>query len=458
MSKRDGNVVDPFETLEIFGADATRWYFITNASPWDSLKFDIEGIREVQRKFFGTLYNTYQFFALYANVDGFIFKEKYIPVKERPEIDQWIISSLNTLIDSVTGSFDDYEPTAAGRAIENFVDEYLSNWYVRLSRRRFWKGEYGQDKICAYQTLYECLQVISRLVAPIAPFFADWLFSNLNKVTNQFPEASVHHCDFPKANDSLIDNALEERMQMAQDVSSLILSLRKKVNIKVRQPLQKVIIPSGDSSFAKKIKMVEEIIKSETNIKEVELIPANNNFIKKKAKANFKTLGKRLGPKMKWAAERIQQLEDSEIDKIQEGNYLLNPGYEIKTEDAVLISAEDVEVSTNEIPGFEVAVKGTLTVALDMVLTNELKNEGFAREFVNRIQTIRKENNFELTDKIVVKLVEDEIVRAPIIEFNTYICAEILADNLTFVPKLPGGIAIDVNNHSLTVTVTKKGN
>ena len=308
MSKRVGNVVDPFETLEIFGADATRWYLITNASPWDSLKFDIEGIREVQRKFFGTLYNTYQFFALYANVDGFIFKEKYIPVNERPEIDQWIISSLNTLIASVTRSFDDFEPTPAGRAIENFVDEHLSNWYVRLSRRRFWKGEYEQDKICAYQTLYECLQVISRLIAPIAPFFADWLFSNLNKVTNQFPEASVHHSDFPKANDSLVDNALEERMQMAQDVSSLILSLRKKVNIKVRQPLQKVIIPASDSSFAKKIKMVEEIIKSETNIKEVELIPANNNFIKKKAKANFKTLGKRLGPKMKWAAERIQQL------------------------------------------------------------------------------------------------------------------------------------------------------
>jgi isoleucyl-tRNA synthetase len=458
MSKRVGNVVDPFETLEIFGADATRWYLITNASPWDSLKFDIEGIREVQRKFFGTLYNTYQFFALYANVDGFVFKEKYIPVHERPEIDQWIISSLNTLIGSVTTSFDDYEPTPAGRAVENFVDEHLSNWYVRLSRRRFWKGEYEQDKICAYQTLYECLQVISRLVAPIAPFFADWLFSNLNKVTHQFPEASVHHCDFPQAIDNLVDNALEERMQMAQDVSSLILSLRKKVNIKVRQPLQKVIIPASDSSFARKITMIKEIIKSETNIKEVEIIPANNNFIKKKAKANFKTLGKRLGSKMKWAAETIQLLENSEIDKIQEGNYLLNPDYEIKNEDAIFISAEDIEVSTNEIPGFEVTVKGNLTVALDMVLTSELKNEGFAREFVNRIQTIRKENNFELTDKIVVKLVEDEVVRAPINQFNTYICAEILADKLTFVPKLPGGIPIDVNNHSLTVTVTKKGN
>jgi isoleucyl-tRNA synthetase len=299
--------------------------------------------------------------------------------------------------------------------------------------------------------------VISGLIAPIAPFFADWLFSNCNRVTGQFSENSVHHIDFPKANKRLIDSALEERMQMAQDVSSLILSLRKKVSIKVRQPLQKVIIPAGDAAFAKNIKLVEEIIMSETNIKEIELIPASNNFIKKKVKANFKTLGKKLGPRMKWAAERIQQLGDVEIDKIEEGNYVLNPGYELNSEEPILISAEDVEISTNEIPGFEVAVRGSLTVALDMVLTDELKNEGFAREFVNSIQTIRKENNFELTDKIVVKLVDDEVARTPIIEFNTYICAEILADKIIFVPELPGGIAIDVNNHLLTVTVTKKG-
>jgi isoleucyl-tRNA synthetase len=463
MSKRLGNIVDPFETLEIFGPDATRWYLITNASPWDSLKFDLEGIKEVQRKFFGTLYNTYQFFALYANVDGFVFKEKYIAVNERPEIDQWILSSLHSLIASVTKSLDDYEPTQAGRLIENFVDEHLSNWYVRLSRRRFWKGEYEHDKVCAYQTLYECLQVISRLIAPIAPFFADWLFTNLNKVTGQFTVASVHHSDFPEANNSLVDEQLEERMQMAQDISSLILSLRKKVNlpdgqvgIKVRQPLQKVIIPAIDAAFANKIKMVEEIIKSETNIKEIELLPANNNFIKKKAKANFKTLGKKLGSKMKWAAEKIQALQDAEIDKIQEGNYLLNPDYGLRNEDAVFITTDDIEVSTNEIPGFEVAVKGNLTVALDIVLTEKLKNEGFAREFINRIQTLRKENNFELTDKIIVNVVDEEIARVPITEFNTYICAEILADKLEFVPKLPGGITIDVNNYSLTVTVTKK--
>jgi isoleucyl-tRNA synthetase len=465
MSKRLGNMVDPFETLEIFGPDATRWYLITNASPWDSLKFDIEGIKEVQRKFFGTLYNTYQFFALYANVDGFVFKENYIPINERPEIDQWILSSINSLIASVTKSLDDFEPTQAGRAIENFVDEHLSNWYVRLSRRRFWKGEYEHDKICAYQTLYECLQVISRLIAPIAPFFADWLFTNLNKVTGQFSISSVHLSDFPCADKKLVDNDLEERMQLAQDISSLILSLRKKVNlpsgqvgIKVRQPLQKVIIPVIDSSFAQKIKMVEEIIKSETNIKEIELLPATNNFIKKKAKANFKTLGKKLGSKMKWAAERILNLADAEIDKVQEGEYLLNPDYQLKKEDAVYINAEDIEVATNEIPGFEVAVKGNLTVALDIVLTENLKNEGFAREFINRIQTLRKENNFELTDKIVVNVVDNDIARVSITKFYTYICAEILADKLEFVPKLPGGITIDVNNYFLIVTVTKKAN
>ena len=465
MSKRLGNIVDPFETLEIFGPDATRWYLITNASPWDSLKFDLEGIKEVQRKFFGTLYNTYQFFALYANVDGFDYKEKNITVKERPEIDQWIISSLHTLIDSVTKNFDDYEPTQAGREIENFVDEHLSNWYVRLSRRRFWKGEYEQDKICAYQTLYECLEIISQLIAPIAPFFSEWLFTNLNLITGRLKISSVHHSDFPVADKELIDKELEERMQLAQDVSSLILSLRKKVNlpsgqigIKVRQPLQKVIIPSIDDYFTQKIKKVENIIKSETNIKEVDLLPANNNFIKKKAKANFKTLGKKLGTKMKWVAERIQQLNNAEIDKILQGDYELKSNHLDQTNEAVTITAEDIEVSTNDIPGFEVAVKGNLTVALDIVLTDHLKNEGFSREFINRIQTIRKEKNFELTDKIVVKVVNNELALVSITEFNDYICAEILADELEFVPKLADGITIDVNNISLIVNVIKKGN
>ncbi len=458
MSKRIGNVVDPFETLELFGPDATRWYLITNASPWDSLKFDIEGIKEVQRKFFGTLYNTYQFFALYANVDGFTFEEKYIPVDERPEIDQWIISKLNSLIETVNRNLDDYEPTQAGRAVENFVDSQLSNWYVRLCRRRFWKGEYEKDKICAYQTLYECMQVISRLIAPIAPFFADWLFVNLNNVTKQFPNESVHHTFFPKTDTKLIDKDLEERMELAQDISSLILSLRKKINIKVRQPLQKVIIPANNVATEIKIKKIEDIIKSETNIKEVELLPADNNFIKKKAKANFKTLGKRLGAKMKWAGKKIQALTDTEIGKIQQEHFLLNPDYEVKKEEPIYISQEDIEVSTNEIQGFEIAIKGNLTIALDIELTAVLKNEGFAREFVNRIQNIRKEKNFDLTDKVVVKVADDPGAKAAITEFNNYICAEILADKLEFVQKITDGASIEVNNYSLTVMVTKKEN
>ncbi|HEY9340180.1 MAG TPA: isoleucine--tRNA ligase [Hanamia sp.] len=469
MSKRVGNVIDPFETLEVFGPDATRWYLITNASPWDSLKFDIEGIKEVQRKFFGTLYNTYQFFALYANVDDFSFEEDLIPVKERPEMDQWILSKLNSLIKEVTHNLDDYEPTQAGRAIENFVDEQLSNWYVRLCRRRFWKparkkndGNYDEndvkDKISAYQTLYECLETLSGLIAPIAPFFADWLFRNLNRVTGKIAVDSIHLSNFPKADESSIDESLEERMKLAQDISSLILSLRKKVNIKVRQPLQKVIIPSAGNGFEQNIRLVQNIIKSETNIKEVELLPANNNFIKKKAKANYKTLGKRLGAKMKWAAAEIQSLDDEQIDKIAEGNFLMNPDFVNKKEAAIYLSPEDIEVSTNEIPGFEIAVKGSLTVALDLVLTTQLKDEGFAREFINRIQNIRKENNYELTDKILLIIEDKERVKDIVTEFNEYICAEILADKIEFSANISNGTTIDVNNDTLTVSVKKKDN
>ncbi len=460
MSKRLGNIVDPFETLEIFGPDATRWYLITNASPWDSLKFDLEGIKEAQRKFFGTLYNTYQFFALYANVDGFAFKEKYIPLQDRPEIDQWIISSLNTLIAAVVKSLDNYEPTQAGRAIEQFVDEHLSNWYVRLCRRRFWKGEYEHDKLCAYQTLYECLETVSRLIAPIAPFFAEWLFTNLNITTNRVHEASVHVTDFPLSDKALINFPLEERMQLAQDISSLILSLRKKViladgqvGIKVRQPLQKVIIPATDDLFFQKIKLIENIIKTETNIKEVEVLPADNTFIKRKAKANFKTLGKKLGAKMKWAAEKIQDFKDAEINEVLKNNYVLQS--DLNKNETIVINAEDIEVSTNEIPGFEIAVRGSLTIALDIVLTEHLKHEGFARELINRIQTLRKEQDFSVTDRIVVKLVKNETALLSINEFYGYICAEILADSLKSVTDLPAGITIDVNGESLKITVNK---
>ena len=456
MSKRLGNVVDPFNTIDTFGADATRWYLITNASPWDSLKFDVEGIKEVQRKFFGTLYNTYQFFVLYANVDGFAFKEDYIPLKDRPEIDQWILSALNSLIKNVQVSLDEYEPTQAGRAIEDFVDTLLSNWYVRLCRRRFWKGEYAKDKICAYQTLYECLETLCKLMAPIAPFFSDWLYNNLNSVTHRFNNESVHHTDFPVANEGMINISLENRMQLAQDACSLILSLRKKVNIKVRQPLQKVFIPAIDADMAARIKLAEEIIKAETNIKEVDILGAENDFIQKKAKANFKTLGKKLGARMKWAAELIAGFDNAAIDKVQDGAYLLNPDYEVNKEEPVFITAEDLEVSTDEIPGYEVANKGSLTVALDITITDDLKKEGNAREFVNKIQNIRKESNFELTDRIIVTVLQNEIVQSSLNQYKDYICAEILADSIAFLPVLNNGTEIEVNNSILIINVVKK--
>ncbi|MBC7629218.1 isoleucine--tRNA ligase [Ferruginibacter sp.] len=456
MSKRLGNVVDPFNTIDTFGADATRWYLITNASPWDSLKFDVEGIKEVQRKFFGTLYNTYQFFVLYANVDGFAFKEDYIPLKDRPEIDQWILSALNSLIKNVQVSLDEYEPTQAGRAIEDFVDTLLSNWYVRLCRRRFWKGEYAKDKICAYQTLYECLETLCKLMAPIAPFFSDWLYNNLNSVTHRFNNESVHHTDFPVANEGMINISLENRMQLAQDACSLILSLRKKVNIKVRQPLQKVFIPAIDADMAARIKLAEEIIKAETNIKEVDILGAENDFIQKKAKANFKTLGKKLGARMKWAAELIAAFDNAAIDKVQDGPYLLNPDYEVNKEEPVFITAEDLEVSTDEIPGYEVANKGSLTVALDITITDDLKKEGNAREFVNKIQNIRKESNFELTDRIIVTVLQNEIVQSSLNQYKDYICAEILADSIAFLPVLNNGTEIEVNNSILIINVVKK--
>jgi len=457
MSKRIGNVVDPFETISDFGADATRWYLITNASPWDNLKFDKDGIKEVQRKFFGTLYNTYQFFALYANIDGFAFKENYIPVKERPELDQWILSSLNTLIKEATQSFNDYEPTQAGRAIEDFVDAHLSNWYVRLCRRRFWKGEYEQDKISAYQTLYECMETLCKLMAPIAPFFADWLFGNLNGVSGRATVASVHHADFPIADEAVIDTDLEKRMQLAQDTSSLILSVRKKVNIKVRQPLAKVFIPAMDSAMADRIKKVEDIIKAETNVKEVDVLGADNDFIRKKARANFKTLGKKLGPKMKWAADQVAAFDNAMIGQVQSGEYILNPGEVVKGEAPIYITAEDLEVFTDHIPGYEVANKGSLTVALDITISDDLKKEGNARELVNRIQNIRKDRGFELTDRIDVQISENAGLQASLNEYKAYICAEILADSLAFLPVLNDGIDIEVNDVALKVNVLKKG-
>ena len=457
MSKRLGNVVDPFKTIESYGADATRWYLITNASPWDSLKFDEAGIQEIQRKFFGTLYNTYQFFALYANVDGFSFSEKYIPLTERPEIDQWIISSLNSLVKNVTENFDAYEPTQAGRAIEEFVDTLLSNWYVRLCRRRFWKGEYEQDKIAAYQTLYECLETIARLIAPIAPFFADWLYKNLNTVSNRMTEESVHHGMYPVSDAAVINPALEKRMQLAQDTCSLVLSLRKKVNIKVRQPLQKIFLPVQDANTSSDIALIEDIIKTETNIKQIEILAAENDFIRKKAKANFKTLGKRLGTKMKWAATQIEAFDNATIEKVQDGNFILFDDTISKDDEQIVLNSEDIDIITDEIPGYEIASKGTLTVALDITITEPLKQEGVAREFVNKLQNLRKDSGFELTDRILVQIEENDALQASLIEYKSYICGEILADSFEFVPAaIANGKEIEVNEITLVVNVLKK--
>ncbi|PVD51157.1 isoleucine--tRNA ligase [Terrimonas sp.] len=452
MSKRLGNVVDPFATIEKFGADATRWYLITNASPWDSLKFDIEGIKEVQRKFFGTLYNTYQFFALYANVDGFAFKEAYIPLTERPEIDRWILSSLNSLKKRVAGYMDDYEPTHAGRAIEDFVDEHLSNWYVRLCRRRFWKGEYEHDKICAYQTLFECLETVLQLMSPISPFFADAVFSNLNAVSGRQKVASVHHTRFPKADLAAIDESLEERMQLAQDISSLILSLRKKVNIKVRQPLQKVLIPVTNTNIIAQIDKVSDLIKSEVNIKEIEYLTEGNGFINKKIKPNFVALGKKLGAKMKPVSAALAAFTQDDIATIEkEGVYIFTIDGE-----QIPVQLSEVEIQSEDVPGWIVANKGQLTVALDVTLTPALENEGNAREIVNRIQKIRKDSGYELTDRILVKLSENSTLKPSITEFNTYICAEILADKLEWLPDITDGVEIEVNDIPLKILVTKK--
>ena len=457
MSKRLGNIVNPFDTIEKYGADATRWYLVTNASPWDNLKFDLAGIQEVQRKFFGTLYNTYQFFALYSNVDGFAFKEAYIPLEQRPEIDRWILSSLNTLIKKVTESMDDYEPTNAGRLVEEFVDEHLSNWYVRLCRRRFWKGEYEHDKISAYQTLYECLETIVRLIAPISPFFADAVFQNLNAVTKKFNVTSVHHVSFPTYTATAIDIALEERMQLAQDTCSLVLSLRKKVNIKVRQPLQKVMIPVLNPNMKVQLEKVEDLIKSEVNVKELEYITETEGVIKKKVKANFKTLGAKLGANMKEAAAAISILNQHQITELEQKGSLILALSSINYE----LSTEDVEISAEDIPGWSVASKGRLTVALDITITPALQSEGDARELINRVQNIRKENGFELTDRIFVQLEQENIpenIQHALTKHKTYICGEILADSIDWVPKLlQESTEIEVNTTLLKIAVTKKG-
>jgi len=452
MSKRLGNVVNPFETIEKYSADATRWYLITNASPWDNLRFDLSGIQEVQRKFFGTLYNTYQFFALYANVDGFRFGELPIPIHNRPEIDRWILSTLHSLVDNVTKLMDDYEPTQAGRAIEYFVDEQLSNWYVRLCRRRFWKGEYEDDKIAAYQTLYECLEVLSQLIAPISPFFADWLFNNLNAVTHRFKMESVHHSNFPESYESLLDKELEERMLMAQNITSLVLSIRKKLKIKVRQPLQRILIPVTDKHMRQQIEKVSDLIMSEVNVKEIEYLTDAEGFIKKKVKANFKVLGARLGAKMKDTANAINAMSQHDIALLEKEQQLF---IDVNGEQ-ILINASDVDIIAEDIPGWSVANKDNITVALDITITPELEDEGIARELVNRIQKERKEANLALTDRIFVKIEDVSTIRRAITNYNSYICAEILSDSVEIVADMTEGTDIEVNDNKIKLYISKK--
>ena len=451
MSKRLGNAVDPFTTIAEYGADATRWYMISNANPWDNLKFDLEGVAEVRRKFFGTLYNTYSFFALYANTDSFTYAEADIPLNERPEIDRWILSELNTLIKEVDALYADYEPTRATRAISDFVQENLSNWYVRLSRRRFWKGEYEADKIAAYQTLYTCLVTIAKLMAPVAPFYADRLYKDLVSVTGKENKESVHLTDFPVANESYIDKSLESKMQKAQTISSLVLSLRKKESIKVRQPLQKIMIPIANATERAEIEAVASLIKHEVNVKEIELLEDASGILVKQIKPNFKTLGPKFGKDMKAIATAVQEFGQAEIAQFEKAQT-----YSLQLPDkTVTLSLDDVEISTQDIEGWLVATAGSLLVALDIHITPELRQEGIARELVNRIQNIRKDNDYDITDRIQIRLQAHPALQAAVTANEAYIKNETLTDSITFVDSLPEGEEIAFDEVTTRIVVAK---
>jgi isoleucyl-tRNA synthetase len=451
MSKRLGNAVDPFTTLAEYGADATRWYMISNANPWDNLKFDIEGVAEVRRKYFGTLYNTYSFFALYANIDGFNYSEAEVPLAERPEIDRWILSELNTLIKNVDSYYADYEPTKAARAISDFVQENLSNWYVRLCRRRFWKGEYAQDKIAAYQTLYTCLVAVAKLSAPIAPFYMDRLYKDLTQSSRTERFESVHLADFPKYDESFVDKALESRMEKAQTISSLVLSLRKKEMIKVRQPLQKIMIPVLDENQKAEIEAVSELIKAEVNVKEIELLDDASGVLVKQIKPNFKALGPRFGKDMGLIAKAIQNFSQEEIQKIEKNGEI----YVEVSGKSVNLTSEDVEISSQDIPGWLVANSGAITVALDITVTDELRKEGIARELVNRIQNIRKDSGFEVTDRIKVYLQDSEVLEQAVKANEIYIKSETLTDELIFEKEIANGTEIEFEDIKTLVLISK---
>ena len=451
MSKRLGNAVDPFGAIEKFGSDPLRWYMITNSSPWDNLKFDTDGVDEVRRKFFGTLYNTYSFFALYANVDGFTYAEADVPVAERPEIDRWILSLLNSLIKDVDACYNDYEPTKAGRLITDFVNDNLSNWYVRLNRKRFWGSSMSADKLSAYQTLYTCLETVAKLMAPIAPFYADRLYMDLISVTGRDNVVSVHLANFPVADESLINTELEARMQMAQDVTSMVLALRRKVNIKVRQPLQCIMIPVVDEDQKRHIEAVKDLIMSEVNVKEVRFVEGASGVLVKKVKCDFKKLGPKFGKQMKAVAAAVSEMSQEAIAELEKnGKYT----FQLDGGEAV-VEATDVEIFSEDIPGWLVANEGKLTVALEVTVTEELKREGIARELVNRIQNIRKSSGFEITDKINIVLSKNPDTDGAVNEYNTYICNQVLANSLTLADEVADGTELNFDDFSLYVKVTK---
>ena len=451
MSKRLGNAVDPFETLAAFGPDATRWYMIANANPWDNLKFDIEGIAEVRRKFFGTLYNTYSFFSLYANIDEFTYAEEDVKLEDRPEIDRWILSELHTLIGKVDEFYNTYEPTRAARAISEFVQENLSNWFVRLSRRRYWKGDYEQDKISAYQTLYTCLETVAKLGAPIAPFYMDRFYKDLTKATQKEDFESVHLAAFPVQDESFIDKSLERKMEMAQIISSLVLSLRKKEMIKVRQPLQRVMVPVLDPSVKEQILAVADLIKSEVNVKEIEMIDDASGILVKNIKPNFRTLGPKFGKDMKHVVSAVNKLEPADITAIErDGEINIEVNGKMTT-----LQLDDVEITSQDIEGWLVASNAGLTVALDVTLNDELKKEGIARELVNRIQNLRKDSGFEVTDKIDIKIKKDGVVESAVQDNLEYIKNETLTANLELAEALDNGVEISFDDVNTQLSINK---
>ncbi|WP_024994785.1 isoleucine--tRNA ligase [Phocaeicola paurosaccharolyticus] len=452
MSKRLGNAVDPFNTIDKYGSDPLRWYMITNASPWDNLKFDTEGVDEVRRKFFGTLYNTYSFFALYANVDNFTYSEADVKMEDRPEIDRWILSVLNSLIKNVDACLNDYEPTKAGRLITDFVNDNLSNWYVRLNRKRFWGNAMSTDKLSAYQTLYTCLETIAKLMAPIAPFYADRLFLDLVSTTGRDSAVSVHLAKFPICNESLIDKELEARMQMAQDVTSMVLALRRKVNIKVRQPLQCIMVPVVDQAQKEHIDAVKDLIMSEVNVKEIKFVDGAEGVLVKRVKCDFKKLGPKFGKQMKAVAGAVAEMSQEAISQLErDGKYTLD----LNGESAV-IETSDVEIYSEDIPGWLVTNEGKLTVALEVTITDELRKEGIARELVNRIQNIRKSSGFEITDKISILLSKNNNTDDAVNEYNSYICNQVLANSLQLVDDIQNGTELNFDDFNLYIEVTKE--